>query len=246
MCSKNMQKQAQNKRYSFSPRTIFSPAVLIPLCCAAVYLLCLDILRVNAGMLHSVRASIIPAEQTALPETPDCIVIPGASIRSGSEPSPMLEDRLLAGLHVYELSGIPKFLMSGDHALDYYNEVDVMKRYAVERGVPSENIFMDHSGFSTYETMFRAKHIFQAQTIIFVSQRYHLYRGLYIARELGITAHGVEAPFKPYNGEFKRTVREILARYKDYYLCLFRYTPHTDEPIETIPISGNGNRTNMK
>lgn len=231
------------KRKLFSPLKKFS-VFLFPIFCVFLYLLLIDILRINAGMIYCVHDKIIPLEQTGLLDKKDCIVIPGASIRNGTKPSPMLEDRLLTGLHIYRLSGISKFLMSGDHAIDYYNEVEVMKNYVTEYGVPSKDVFMDHSGFSTYETIFRAQHVFAAKTIIFVSQKYHLYRGLYIAREQGLQAQGVAAPEKPYQGQLKRSIREILARYKDYYLCLFHYKPQND--MQIIPISGNGNITNSK
>ena len=76
--------------------------------------------------------------------------------------------------------------MSGDHGQIEYDEVNTMKQVAIDAGVPSNDIFMDHAGFSTYESIYRAKEIFEADKLIIVSQEYHLYRALYIAKQLGI------------------------------------------------------------
>jgi vancomycin permeability regulator SanA len=78
----------------------------------------------------------------------------------------MLEDRPLEAIKLYESGAAPKIIMSGDHSRDNYDEVNVMKAFAIERGVPSEDIFMDHAGFSTYESVYRAKEIFGAKKII--------------------------------------------------------------------------------
>ena len=109
-------------------------------------------------------------------------------------------------------------------------------------GVPSTNVFMDHAGFSTYESMYRARDVFCAERVIVVSQRYHLYRVVYDARALGLEAWGVAAEDIAYLGQTLRDVREILARNKDYFYCLFR--PEPTFLGEAIPISGNGDLSN--
>lgn len=103
----------------------------------------------------------------------------------------MLEDRLKQGIKLYELGASDRLLMSGDHGRKEYDEVNVMKKFAIDAGVPSEHIFMDHAGFSTYESLYRARDIFQADRIIIVTQKYHLYRAMYIAEKLGLEAYGV-------------------------------------------------------
>ncbi|MBO5096162.1 MAG: YdcF family protein, partial [Bacilli bacterium] len=123
-------------------------------------------------------------------------------------------------------------------------EVNIMKEFAIEKGVPSENIFMDHAGFSTYESIYRAKEIFEADKIVIVTQKYHLYRALHIANSLGIEAYGVGADPRQYVGAMYRELREILARNKDFVKCLFK--PEPTYLGETIPVSGNGNATNDK
>ncbi len=132
--------------------------------------------------------------------------------------------------------------MSGDHGRDDYNEVGTMKAVAMEAGIPSSAVFMDHAGFSTYETMYRAREVFGVKKAIIVTQEYHLYRSLFIANELGIEAYGVSADVRTYYGLFKRELREILARNKDvFYLVLDKQPTYLGD---MIPIDGDGNLTN--
>ena len=135
-----------------------------------------------------------------------------------------------------------KLLMSGDHGESDYDEVATMKAFAVNAGIASEDIFMDHAGFSTYESMYRAKEIFQVRKVIIVTQAYHLHRAIYIAQKLGLEAYGVAADYRSYSGQSSREVREVLARTKDFVTCLFK--PEPTYLGETIPIWGNGDLTN--
>ena len=134
--------------------------------------------------------------------------------------------------------------MSGDHGRKEYDEVNVMKEYAIKNGVPSEDIFMDHAGFSSYESIYRAKEIFEANKIIIVTQKYHLYRALYIANQLGLDAYGVNSDPRQYVGTTYRECREILARNKDFIKCIFK--PKSTYLGDSIPVSGNGDVTNDK
>ena len=173
----------------------------------------------------------------------DCIVILGAGIW-GDKPSPMLQDRLEEGIHLYKEGVAPKIIMSGDHSREEYDEVNIMKQYAVDRGVLSEDIFMDHAGFSTYESMYRAKEIFDAKNIVIVTQEYHLYRAVYIANQFDMNAYGVNADPRKYAGQLYREFREILARNKDVLNCFIK--PEPTFLGESIPVSGNGDITNDK
>ncbi len=154
----------------------------------------------------------------------------------------MLQDRLETGIALYEDGAAPKLLMSGDHGRKEYDEVNLMKEYALERGVPSEDVFMDHAGFSTYESMYRARDIFCAEKVIVVSQRYHLPRALYAAEKLGLEAYGVPAQDVEYRGQAYREFREMLARAKDFCTAMLELPPQYLG--EEIPITGNGNLTN--
>ena len=171
----------------------------------------------------------------------DCIIVLGAGILE-DKPSHMLEDRLLESIKLYKNNISNKIIMSGDHGRKEYDEVNIMKNYAIEKGIPSENIFMDHAGFSTYESIFRAKEIFVAKKVVIVTQKYHLYRALYIANQLGLEAYGVGADPRKYVGATYRELREILARNKDLIKCLFK--PEPTYLGDTIPVSGNGDITN--
>jgi vancomycin permeability regulator SanA len=117
-----------------------------------------------------------------------------------------------------------------------------MKQSAIDDGVKSSDVFMDHAGFSTYESIYRAKEIFGVKKMIIVTQDYHLYRALYIAERLGIEAYGVNADYREYWGQSKRDMREVLARCKDFATVIFKPTPTYLGDI--IPISGDGDLTN--
>lgn len=171
----------------------------------------------------------------------DCILVLGAGIRNGN-PRPMLQDRLDYAIKLYNDGIAPKLLMSGDHGQKDYDEVNVMKDYAIKKGVPSEDIFMDHAGFSTYESIYRAREIFKVKKIVIVTQEYHLYRALYISKSLGISAVGYASDPRQYAGQTYRNIREILARDKDFLYCIFK--PKPTYLGDAIPVSGNGDLTN--
>lgn len=174
-------------------------------------------------------------------EDVDCIIVLGGGIRK-DRPSPLLKDRLDKAIELYKNKVAPKIIMSGDHGNKDHDEVNVMKNYAIENGVLSEDIFMDHAGFSTYDTMYRAKEIFGVKKAIIVTQQYHLYRSIYIARCLGIDVYGVAAENIKYGGRYYREIREVLARDKDVIKCLFK--PKSKYLGEKIDITGNGDITN--
>ena len=211
-------------------------------------LLCLALLGVMAlctinGLVKSAaKDRILTVEETANLEDIDCIIVLGCQVRDDGMLSHMLRDRLMRGLEVYKAGAAPKLLMSGDHGRIEYDEVNAMKQYAIENGVLSEHVFMDHAGFSTYETVYRAKEIFEADKVIIVTQEYHLYRALYIAEKLGIEAYGVSADLNKYAGQSMRDFREILARCKDWAMCIFK--PEPTYLGDSIPVSGNGDVTN--
>ena len=197
---------------------------------------------INGYVKASAKDRILTTQKAAELEDVDCIIILGCQVKDDGSLSHMLRDRLMRGLEVYETGAAPKLLMSGDHGREEYDEVGAMKNYAIENGVPSENVFMDHAGFSTYETMYRAKEIFKSEKVIIVTQEYHLYRALYIAERLGMEAYGVSADLNRYAGQSMRDFREVLARCKDWAMCIFK--PEPTYLGEAIPVSGNGDITN--
>ncbi|TWH80454.1 SanA/YdcF family protein [Sedimentibacter saalensis] len=211
---------------------------------AIISLIILSILLtifINIHVKSSTEDMIISAEES-LDKDADCILVLGAGVRRDGSPSPMLEDRILTGMDLYNKGVSDRLIMSGDHSTKGYDEVNTMKRYAVERGIPSEHVFMDHAGISTYDSIYRAKEIFQADKIIIVTQQYHLYRALYTARSLGIEAYGVSADIRVYAGQDLREIREKAARVKDFFMAIFK--PNPKFLGDTIPVSGNGDTTN--
>lgn len=199
------------------------------------------VLSINLYVKISTKNQIIKENEYAELSNVDCIIILGAGIW-GDKPSPMLEDRLLEGIKLYQNNVSDKIIMSGDHGRKEYDEVNIMKNYAIEKGIPSENIFMDHAGFSTYESIYRAKDIFAVKKVVIVTQKYHLNRALYIANQLGLEAYGVGADPRQYVGATYREIREILARDKDFIKCIFK--PKPTYLGDTIPVSENGDITN--
>ena len=154
----------------------------------------------------------------------------------------MLGERIRTGVDLYQAGVAPKLLMSGDHSRDDHDEVNAMKDAAMARGVPSEDVFMDHAGFSTYDSFYRARDIFGVKKAVIVTQAYHLPRALWIARRMGLEAVGVACDTQRYPGQLYRDIREILARDKDFFKCIFRPLPRYLG--EAIPISGSGDATN--
>ena len=198
-------------------------------------------LALSAFVRKTAAPYLLTAEEAA-GSGADCILVLGCGVRPDGEPSLMLRDRLDMGLRLYDAGAAPKLLMSGDHGRTDYDEVGAMKRYAMDRNVPSSDVFQDHAGFSTYESMYRARDVFCAEKILIVSQRYHLYRAVYDARALGLDAWGVAAEDVAYSGQLLRDLREILARDKDFFYCLLQPDPtFLGDPI---PVSGDGNRSN--
>ena len=207
----------------------------------AIIIIAVIVININLYVKISTNKKILKEEDYKKLSDIDCIIVLGAGIWN-NKPSPMLEDRLLEGINLYKNNVSNKIIMSGDHGRAEYDEVKTMKNYAIEKGVKSEDIFMDHAGFSTYESIYRAKEIFKAKKVVIVTQKYHLYRALYIAKQLDLEAYGVGADPRQYVGATYREIREILARDKDFIKCIFK--PNPTYLGETIPVSGNGDATN--
>ena len=189
--------------------------------CAAI--LCgIGVMGIDLYVVKTMEKYILTPETAG--EGYDCILVLGCGVW-GNTPSHMLEDRLRQGIELYENGASGKMLMSGDHGREDYDEVNVMKDFAADRGVDTDDIFMDHAGFSTYESMYRAKEIFKAEKVLIVTQDYHLYRAIYDARALGIDAYGIASNPREYAGQIYRDIREILARNKDFVYCIIKPEP---------------------
>lgn len=198
-------------------------------------------LIVNYFVVLSTKSKLMIADEAAKIGNVDCILILGAGVQNG-RPSPMLEDRLLRGIELYEKGASNKIIVSGDHAREGYDEVNIMKKFIMDKGVPSSDIFMDHAGLNTYDSVYRAKEIFEVNKMIIVTQEYHLYRALYISQALGVEAYGVSSNPREYMGQIFRDIREVAARDKDFVKCIFK--PKATILGSAIPVSGDGDITN--
>ncbi len=200
----------------------------------------LAVAGINIYVVGSARDRILTVEQAAALDA-DCILVLGAGLQDDGSPSAILADRLDCALALYESGASDRLLMSGDHSRVDYDEVGAMKAYAVEHGAEPEEVFLDHAGFSTYESVYRARDVFEAETVIIVTQRYHLYRALYLAERLGLTAYGVASDARSYARQPLYSLREVFARCKDFLFAL--YEPEPTYLGRPTPVSGNGNLT---
>jgi SanA protein len=199
------------------------------------------LLGLNMLVISSTQDKILTLEEATNSDV-DCILVLGAGVGANGVPSPILRDRLDKGIELYQAQVSNRLLMSGDHGQVDYDEVNVMKNYAISSGITSSDIFMDHAGFSTYESLYRAKFVFQVEKVLIVSQKEHLYRAIYIAESLGMDAIGVAAEDIHYGGDEARDLREFLARIKDVFSLIIQPNPtYLGDPI---PIDGDGNSTN--
>ena len=210
----------------------------LQICCFFAAAILIYALSINSFMLESYSKSITEKPT----QTYDCILVLGCGVKDDGTPSDMLMDRILTGVELYEQGVAPVIIMSGDHGKKDYDEVNTMKNYAVKLGVPADKIFLDHAGFSTYESMYRAKAIFGVKSAAIVTQEYHLFRAMHDAETFGIDSAGVPADKHRYYGQTTRDIREIIARNKDFLFCLFK--PKPTYLGESISLSLDGNVTN--
>lgn len=193
---------------------------VLALVLAVVVVAVLVFVGTNAAAVLTTRDDIVD-QQTAAAFDADAIVVLGASVRPDGMPSGILQDRLDDGIALYFAGAAPTIIMSGDNGTESYNECWAMKQYAISQGVPSEDVFCDHAGFSTYETMYRARHVFGAERIVVATQTYHLYRALYDAQGVGMEAIGVPSDYGEYANQSWYDIREVFARTKDFFQVLF-------------------------
>lgn len=234
-------KNAETKR-GVSVKKIGMIVLFVLLGLFALYLAC------NLTVVLSARSSVMELETGEKTDfQADAILVLGAGVRANGRPSLMLEDRLLTALALYRANVCARIIVSGDHGSSDYDEVNVMKSYLVDQGVPSDVVFMDHAGFDTYDSLYRAKAVFGAKSLIVVTQRYHAYRAVYIGERLGIRCRAVAAPILSNTGTGYAkqpwfTFRETAARTKDVFICLFRPAPrYLGDPVD---LSGSGDVTN--
>ena len=173
-------------------------------------------------------SNLIYSEITELPSAKTGIIL-GASVHADGKLSPILQDRVETAYQLYQQNKIENFLISGDHRTDDYDEVNSIKNYLLEKRVPSQDIILDHSGFDTYDSMFRAKAVFEIEDAIVITQKFHLPRSLYIAKNLDASYKGFEAAPVAYTSSETIKRREQLANFKAVWELIINQKPTTLE-----------------
>ena len=187
-------------------------------------------------MRFAVGRYIVPSVGD-VPRTEVAMVL-GASVYRGS-PSPILAERADSAVALYKEGKVSKILVTGDNGALSHDEVTPVRKYLLDAGIAPQDIFLDHAGFDTYSSMYRARDVFLARSLTIVTQDFHLPRALWIARQLGLEAYGVVAEggeHSPYD-----YVREIPASVKAIFNVLLNRQPKYLGP--TLPLSGDGRET---
>lgn len=210
--------------------TIGRNAVILILLLALLF--AIVVMSLNAAIISVTEDEILELGVAAKLTDVDCILVLGCHVDSQ-----YLADRLSVAFELYDVGVSDKLLMTGDHGRTDYDEVNHMLAEAEKHGIEGGNVFTDHAGFSTYESIYRAKEIFKAERVIIVTQEYHLYRALYIAEKLGLEAYGVSATLHGYGSQDQQNIRETLARVKDFFYALVK--PEPTYLGEAIPIGGD-------
>lgn len=201
-----------------------------------VFVLLLIILFTNYT-IKSESSGFIFKDTSAIKEAQAALVL-GASVKPNKEMSDVFRDRVDTAIKLYNEKKVSKIIISGDHGKKYYDEVSAAKKYILEKNIPPEDVFLDHAGFDTYDSVYRAKYIFKAQSIVIVTQDFHLPRAIFIARRLGHNVQGLSADLHSYSGiNFMRN-REIFANVKAYFDILLNEKSEFLGP--QIDLNGSG------
>jgi SanA protein len=189
----------------------------------------------------SSQAQLHTIEQLPTASTQVTGILLGAKVYANGGLAPMMQDRADTAIDLYNQKKITTILVSGDHGTKTYDEVNTIKNYLLEHGIPAENIFMDHAGFDTYDSLYRARDIFQVKEAVIVSQKFHLPRALFIANKLGVSSQGVIADRAVYPGLKRNYLRERLASVKAVLDIVLGTRPRFLG--EVIPITGDSKKS---
>lgn len=165
------------------------------------------------------------------------VLLLGAKVKGDGRPSGILKDRIDTAIELYRSGKAGKILVTGDHGTKQYDEVNAMKNYLLENNIPRQDIFLDHAGFDTYDSLYRARDIFQAESLIVVTQNFHLNRAIFIGKKLDMNVIGFSADKHVYRGMWQLQTREVLARTKAYFTVMFKIEPKFLGPV--IPLTGD-------
>jgi SanA protein len=207
-----------------------------------VLVLALGTLAINVGMVMA-SAPYIRTDSAELPEKTTVLVL-GSQTR-GTTLSRVLEDRVVAGIELMDAGKGQKLLLSGDHGDRYYDEVNAMRLYVLAHApaIADADIFMDHAGFNTYDSMYRARDVFEVRDLIIVTQEFHAGRAVFLARNLGLDAVAYAQSQAKFSLRLRMSwyIREYLARVKAFIYVIFKPGPRYLG--DKIPITGDGRDT---
>lgn len=174
--------------------------------------LLIAIILINLNVA-SISQPYIFADMEKLPPAQTVLVL-GASVYRNQTLSDMLKDRADTAIELYQAGKIKNFLVSGDNRQKNYNETAAIQKYLLGQGIPPDKIFLDYAGFDTYDSLYRARDVFQAQSVVIATQNFHLPRAVYIGRQLGMEVYGFPADKQPYRNVWLNILREKLANVK--------------------------------
>ncbi len=190
---------------------------------------------INFSMFQQTGAYIY-SDLGKVPAKPVVMVL-GAKVYTDDKMSSILLDRVQTALEIYKAGKAQKILLSGDHGTKTYDEVNTMKDYLLDHGVLAQDIFLDHAGFDTYDSFYRARDVFEVKSMIVVTQAFHMSRAVYIGNSLGVDTVGFVADKQRYQSEFMNNFRESFARVKAFFDVKFHALPKFLGP--KIPITGD-------
>ncbi|PIR93817.1 hypothetical protein COT97_04660 [Candidatus Falkowbacteria bacterium CG10_big_fil_rev_8_21_14_0_10_39_11] len=182
----------------------------------SIFVICFLLLTIIVGWVQT-RYTFQIVEPAEVSDQYDTAVVFGAGLRARGTPGLFLEDRLQTAVNLFHAGQVEKLLLSGDNTSPNHNEVQAMKNFVLDNGVPEENLILDHSGLNTYDTCYRAKHVFNLNNAVLVTQKYHLHRALYVCNTIGLNSVGVDASLHDYPGQLKLNFREKVASLVDWF-----------------------------
>ncbi len=200
-----------------------------------ISVIAVTIFAISFFVIKYASRAYIYSNSDDLPHTQVAVILGAAILKSG-QISPVLKDRVDKAIEIYNKQLVDKILVTGDNSSLDHNEVEPVRKYLLKNGIPDADVFLDHAGFDTYSSMFRARDVFKIESMVVVSQSFHLPRAVYIARRLRVVAYGIEADRGHYL--FRNEVREVFGDVKALSNLLFDRRPKYLGP--QIPITGSG------
>lgn len=211
-----------------------------------ISLIIIGVILINIFVVMSSRQKIVQAENMddyISDDTP--VLVLGAGVIDNAYPSNILKARLDKAYELYQQAPHKSFIMSGDHQDQYYDEVSVMKNYLIEKGIPEQQIFLDHCGYSTYDSLYRLKNVIKESRVITITQEYHLSRAIMVSQKLKLDAVGIAAEEVP-STRLNREIREVFARLKDFAVCYLNYKPQPPETNFAFKTEEDASKTDKK